>query len=305
MNHYEALEVSPNASPEVLRAAYKSLIQRYHPDRNPGDALAAARSQRVVQAYQVLSDAAQRAAYDHELKRQAPLGEPAAARRAAPRETPTAATPRATRRPHWLLWPVTGLLVLALWYFWSAFDRPAVPQPKASTPASAPDATSRSGLRGESAKAEARTIANYLENIEVDLAAPAAPLPSAATGTATSTVAGSARQRLSIRTMSVVVGNFDPDKFVAFLDGNKDYIERQLLEKLRLASAEKLSRDSGERYLKQYLLDALGEITNTDRLEKYSLPGNEAAAHYGAVDILLPDSYTLEPQPAGPTAVHN
>ena len=68
MNYYEILEVSPAASPEVIRAAYKSLMQRYHPDRNPDDASAAVRATRVVQAYEVLSDAERRAAYDRELQ---------------------------------------------------------------------------------------------------------------------------------------------------------------------------------------------------------------------------------------------
>ena len=35
--HYDNLQVARNASPEVIRAAYKSLTQRYHPDRNPND----------------------------------------------------------------------------------------------------------------------------------------------------------------------------------------------------------------------------------------------------------------------------
>ena len=35
-SHYDILEVSHTASPEVIRAAYRSLMQRYHPDKNPG-----------------------------------------------------------------------------------------------------------------------------------------------------------------------------------------------------------------------------------------------------------------------------
>ncbi|WP_413500648.1 J domain-containing protein [Psychrobacter maritimus] len=32
--HYDTLMVSRNASPEVIRAAFKSLSQKYHPDKN-------------------------------------------------------------------------------------------------------------------------------------------------------------------------------------------------------------------------------------------------------------------------------
>ena len=64
MNHYDVLEVSHKASPEVIKAAYKSLMQRYHPDKNPESNDAAARAALITHAYDVLSDAIQRAAYD-------------------------------------------------------------------------------------------------------------------------------------------------------------------------------------------------------------------------------------------------
>lgn len=64
MSHYETLEVSRNASPEVIRAAYKSLIQRYHPDRNTHNSETTAKAQQVTVAYGVLSSPDSRAAYD-------------------------------------------------------------------------------------------------------------------------------------------------------------------------------------------------------------------------------------------------
>lgn len=292
MNYYEALEVSPKASPEVLRAAYKSLIQRYHPDRHPGDQEAAARSRLVVEAYQVLSDTDKRAAYDHQLQRQQASREAAS----RPRTVPPAPARRPSRDNHWLLWPVTAVVVLALWFFWSAFDERPSAGARGSHPASnsAPGAAADpapTGLRGTTPEANARTLPNFLENLQVSLpgrANPANPANPAAPG------ASASRYLLSIKTVGVVIGDFDPDKFVALLEGNKDYIGRQLQQRLALASHALLSRDTGERYLKQYLLDALGEITNTDRLEKPTLPGS--AAHYGAVEILLPDSFSLEPE---------
>ncbi len=33
---YDVLQVSPNADQDVIKAAYRSLVQRYHPDKNPG-----------------------------------------------------------------------------------------------------------------------------------------------------------------------------------------------------------------------------------------------------------------------------
>lgn len=64
MSHYDTLEVSRNASPEVIRAAYRSLIQRYHPDKNPNNAEAAVKAQKVSVAYAILSDPKKRAEYD-------------------------------------------------------------------------------------------------------------------------------------------------------------------------------------------------------------------------------------------------
>ncbi|HEU4844561.1 MAG TPA: J domain-containing protein, partial [Burkholderiaceae bacterium] len=39
--HYDNLKVARKAPQEVIRAAYKALSQKYHPDKNPGDEKAA------------------------------------------------------------------------------------------------------------------------------------------------------------------------------------------------------------------------------------------------------------------------
>jgi DnaJ-class molecular chaperone len=61
---YETLEVSPCASHFVIRAAYRSLAQHYHPDKNPNDADAGQRLTCINRAYAVLSDPVKRQAYD-------------------------------------------------------------------------------------------------------------------------------------------------------------------------------------------------------------------------------------------------
>lgn len=62
-DHYTVLGVAPTADPDVIRAAYRVLAQRHHPDRNAsGDD---ATMVRLNQAYAVLSDPQQRADYDH------------------------------------------------------------------------------------------------------------------------------------------------------------------------------------------------------------------------------------------------
>ncbi len=64
---YEVLEVSPNASSAVIRAAYRCLVQIHHPDKNAGDSAAEARLYRINQAYGVLADREQRARYDKKM----------------------------------------------------------------------------------------------------------------------------------------------------------------------------------------------------------------------------------------------
>ena len=65
---YEILEVSPKARQTVIRAAYRCLVQDYHPDRHPGDSDAAARMSLINHAYSVLGDPAQRARYDEKMR---------------------------------------------------------------------------------------------------------------------------------------------------------------------------------------------------------------------------------------------
>ena len=62
--HYDNLKVARDAPPEVIRAAYKSLAQKYHPDRNPGNERAARIMKLINTSYEVLSDPDQRARHD-------------------------------------------------------------------------------------------------------------------------------------------------------------------------------------------------------------------------------------------------
>jgi len=62
-DHYATLGVSPDAPPEVIRAAYKVLAQKHHPDRNTAKEAEAITS-RINEAYGVLSDPEKRSVYD-------------------------------------------------------------------------------------------------------------------------------------------------------------------------------------------------------------------------------------------------
>lgn len=71
MDYYELLEISPNASDEVIRMAYKALVKKYHPDTYQGDLDKAQRIMADInQAYEVLSDREKRYAYDKSISLQ-------------------------------------------------------------------------------------------------------------------------------------------------------------------------------------------------------------------------------------------
>jgi molecular chaperone DnaJ len=63
-DYYETLGVSKNASDAEIKKAYRRAAQKFHPDRNPDDATAEASFKQAKEAYEVLSDAQKRAAYD-------------------------------------------------------------------------------------------------------------------------------------------------------------------------------------------------------------------------------------------------
>jgi hypothetical protein len=63
LGYYKALGVLPDASPAVIRAVYRARAMELHPDRNKG-ADATRQFQELQRAYEVLSDAKAREAYD-------------------------------------------------------------------------------------------------------------------------------------------------------------------------------------------------------------------------------------------------
>lgn len=76
MDYYEILQVLPTAESEVIEGAYKQLMLKYHPDRNP-DAESAEKVKLLNEARGVLTDPARRERYDdayasHKPERRAP-----------------------------------------------------------------------------------------------------------------------------------------------------------------------------------------------------------------------------------------
>lgn len=67
-DHYATLGLAPDADGGTIRAAYRGLMRRYHPDVNGSEA-AGARAKAINEAYACLRDPELRALHDRDLER--------------------------------------------------------------------------------------------------------------------------------------------------------------------------------------------------------------------------------------------
>jgi curved DNA-binding protein CbpA len=276
MNHYEILEVSPKASAEVIRAAYKSLMQRVHPDKSPMDAAIAERAAQIVQSYELLSDPARRAEYDLELDlalrasavdQLAPLPvdrhNPLRARTSAARETPE-------RNSHFVMY--AGLILAVIGF--SGWSIKAMLKE---------DLSSESGFVATRPNPK-REIPELLRDVTVKLQDPDNPL--AESGIV-----------LFIPAIGVRVGSQDAENAIRHLKNTKERLDQKLREALASASYPELIKADGERYLARKILDAINEkpadeAGNTPADTTTSKP--DTGDHYGVVEVLLPESYSVK-----------
>jgi hypothetical protein len=104
-DYYALLRVSPDAEAAVIRAAYRALMRRHHPDVNASHD-AAAQAKAINEAYACLRDADKRAAYDWQRTRLPSHAEPGfatsrPARPLRPRPVWNGPTPRPDPPPPW------------------------------------------------------------------------------------------------------------------------------------------------------------------------------------------------------------
>lgn len=61
---YCCLEISPSATAEEIKKAFRSLAKKYHPDTHLGDITIEAKFKEINEAYAILSDEKKRREYD-------------------------------------------------------------------------------------------------------------------------------------------------------------------------------------------------------------------------------------------------
>lgn len=78
IDYYEVLEVSPNASEEVIKKAYQALVQKYHPNHFHSNykQYATQRLKLVNESYSVLSNPEERRRYDAKLAEKTRISPP-------------------------------------------------------------------------------------------------------------------------------------------------------------------------------------------------------------------------------------
>lgn len=122
--HYDNLKVTRNAPKEVIRAAYKTLSQKFHPDRNSGNSDAARIMSIINASYEVLSDPDKRLDYDRWLEQQK-LKASQATNTSRPTTHPTPAPPLTPRvsdngiflhvHRHWKLYSTATVFFILAW----------------------------------------------------------------------------------------------------------------------------------------------------------------------------------------------
>ena len=292
MNHYDVLEVSPKASSEVVRAAYKSLMQRHHPDKSPNPGASGERASLIARAYEVLSDPDKRLAYDQELLR----------RSLAERASGIAQQPWAARASGRATKPAPGLRA---WYAWllivcitgaggtilvlskktvapgtaATQFAPAGRPPSDASPVQSDMHASSSGDSG--AGPQTRTFPAFVTHLSIAL-------------TPADQASGRLEHVLHIPDLGLRVATGDAERWIQRIEGQRQALIGQLLTRLANASYDELVKVDGDLYLKRLIEETVSEGVG---LEQASRPPTAAApgqAPQRPLEALLPQAYSVK-----------
>ena len=304
LTHYDTLEVSPKASAEVIRAAYKSLMQRHHPDKQGAAAPSDDRATHIAQAYSVLSDPGQRAAYDQTLALPSlPLNGIAVPARANTKYRPP---PDRKAWYVWYAWALIATILVAggviLTQSKKRLDSKPAPSdvrpgerqkggtvsgPTATDPLSQSTAPSGADMPAAQASASllARTLMPYALDLSVELAA---------------RNADNDRHVLTIPELGLRVGAPEPLRWVQKLEAQRQDILRQLLVRLAAVPFDELAKPEADLYLKSLMAHTVAQAIGLPPALLVSpvappvvSPGDPALVPVQPIEVLIPQGFRL------------
>jgi curved DNA-binding protein CbpA len=302
MTHYDRLEISTKASPEVVRAAYRSLIQRFHPDRRPGDAAAAQCAAEITVAYEVLSDPERRAAYDRDLAASAaemPSMAPAAGRAGLTQRRASAPSPFATSQA--LPIAIGGLGALLTvgvigGAIWLAIPKQVDRQgPDSSRPAIAATGSPQTPAQPPGAQAQASPQ-------------PTAPVQAGASADAAADLDGRSIEladaplvlrlrnaEITIPRLRLVLGSVDAGSLRTHIATHRESLLAELTRSAAGADVAAFMGPAGEAFLRELLQGALTKALGLRPGEALASMPADSPARYGVIDMLLPQAYSVRP----------
>ena len=263
---YEVLEVSPKASPEVIRAAYKSLMQRHHPDKSPDPVTAGARAAAISRAYEVLGQPEQRAAYDARLQQLQP-----AAAQVLQAHARSVVPVRAPSRPESGSRWYAGLLAVCILgsggVTWRLSRKPVPPVvDPPSLPAARPVALAQGPQR----------MSAFVTQFSVTLA----PDPQGRT------------HELLIPELVLRVGSDHPDRWAQDIENQRAPLLRRMLDRLSALGYDELLRPEGEQLVGHQIEAAVSEVTGLPLFEPLP-PGAAGLPPRQQIEAILPQHYSL------------
>lgn len=315
MSPYDVLQVSPAADALVIRAAFRSLIQRHHPDRNPGDAQAAQQAVLVTQAYELLTDPQRRAAYDAQslAERTALLN--ASKPKTWPHPSNRQSNAANTAKPRgsvWSLWVAAVLVFLSLGWavrqFLLASPEQISPQRQLADvrlQLEHPQTTESQRRALLARKQTALEQNDDLRKVENTLRAEYTAQRSQTLLLEPITVSlilhaglNASSLQLSIPEITLVLGSFGTLKLHDHLLNHRSRVVQELVQNLATHAAPAALGPDSETQLKRLIRESVMTSLDIRLGEEYPSTYFESPGRYGVVEVLLPQNFLLLKQPS-------
>jgi len=298
VNHYDVLEVSRTASPEVIRAAYRSLMQRFHPDKHPGDEAIAARATAIAAAYGVLSDTDRRSEYDRQLAQaeaQPRWTDPPVARSAARPAPDRRSVPGRGLGAWWWLLPITAAAAIGV--FTSVSTRKADPGAElAAIRKSFASKTATEAQRRELHARKSELLARHPDLLRTASAEKAEDMAARTFALLDAPLkvrigqerdGGALPVELTLQGISLLVGSFDAPEMLAHMGQHKELLVQELMQRLAKEDPGRLAGQDGPANLKRVVMQSVAGTLRTPPGQDYPSTWFESPGRYGVVDVLL------------------